>query len=157
MAMNLPTPPTQAPRRTPTGALGSLVTSTVESFFRDAGSSAVPARSGTTPERSAMLPSASTRPGRSAPAEPKRTSFKRLSRKLRGRQAGRADRFELLIREDEFLVAQRLGLRQRAPSDALHQLEDFAAHVIQFGAAQDTTGIHVHVVGHPVVGVGICA
>src|SRR5688572_11008331 len=120
MAMNLPTPPTQAPRRTPPGALGSLAASTAESFFSDAGSSAAPARSGMTPERSAMLPSASTRPGRSAPAEPKRTSFKRLSRNLRGRQAGRTDRFELFVGEDEFLVAQRLGLRQRATRDALH-------------------------------------
>src|SRR5690349_24839178 len=114
MAMNLPTPDTQAPRRTPPGAFGSLLASTAAIFFSDSGERAAPAMSGTTLEMSAMLPSASARPGRSAPAEPKRTSFKVLSRErtLSGRrQAGRADGFELFVGQDEFLVAERLGLR----------------------------------------------
>src|SRR6188768_2254879 len=114
MAMNLPTPLTQAPRRAPPGAFGSLAVSSAAIFFRDSGDSVAPAMSGTRLEMSAMLPSASARPGRSAPAEPKRTSFKVLSRKrtLSGRgQAGRADRFELFVSKNEFLVAECLGLR----------------------------------------------
>src|SRR6188768_1087353 len=109
MAMNLPTPLTQAPRRAPPGAFGSLAVSSAAIFFRDSGDSVAPAMSGTTPEMSAMLPSASARPGRSAPAEPNRTSFKWLSReKASGcRKAGRADRFELFVGKDEFLVAER--------------------------------------------------
>src|SRR3954470_14730670 len=126
MAMNLPTPPTQAPSRAPAGALGSLPASSAASFFSESGDRAAPAKSGVTPERSAMLPSPSTRPGRSAPTEPKRTSFKRLSRNLRGRQTGRADRFELFVGEDEFLVTERLGLGQCAVRDAFHERVDLA-------------------------------
>src|SRR6187397_785996 len=157
MAMNLPTPPTQAPSRAPACALGSLAASRPAIFFNDSGESAEPARSGTMPDRSAMLPSASARPGRSAPTEPKRTSFKSLSRNSCGRQAGRTDRFELFVGQDEFLVAERLGLGQLAARDTLHQREDLATHIIELGAAQDAAGIHVHVVGHAVVGVRIGA
>src|SRR6187551_2504816 len=108
MAMNLPTPPTQAPSRAPAGARGSLASSSNASLFSESVDSAAPPSSGITPDRSEMLPSALTRPGRSAPAAPKRTSFKRDSWKLGRRQAGRADRFELFVGEDEFLVAERL-------------------------------------------------
>src|SRR6187399_919571 len=157
MAMNLPTPPTQAPSRTPAEALGSLAVSSAASFFSESGDRAAPARSGTTPDRSAMLPSASTRPGRPAPTEPKRTSFKTVSRNLRGRQTGRTDRFELFVGQDEFLVAERLGLGQLAAGDAFHQREDLAAYVVEIGATQDAAGVHVHVVGHAIVGVRIGA
>src|SRR4029079_693663 len=135
MAMNLPTPDTQAPSREPALARGSLLASSERSFARDSGDNAVPAPSGITPERSAMPPSASTRPGRSAPAEPKRTSFKRLSPgDLCGRQAGRADRFELFVGEDEFLVAERFGLGNLAARHARDQRVDLAAHVVELGA-----------------------
>src|SRR5688572_32945495 len=99
--MNLPTPATQGPSRVPAGAFGSLAASSDASFRSDSGERAAPERSGTTPDKSPMLPSAPTSPGRSAPAEPKRTSFKVSSRKSGGRQAGRADRFELFVGQDE--------------------------------------------------------
>src|SRR5262245_59594357 len=117
--MNLPTPETQDPNRAPAGALGSLVASSAASFASVDADSESPARSGITPPRSAIEPSANTRPGRSAPAEPKRTSFKSLSRGSGGRQTGRADRFELLVGQDEFLVTERLGLRSLAGRHAL--------------------------------------
>src|SRR4051812_7190680 len=135
MAMNLPTPPTQAPRRAPAGALGSLRVSSEASFFKDSGDSASAARSGMTPDRSAMLPSSLRRPGRSAPAAPTRTSFK--SGLLGGRQAGRTDRFELFVGQDEFLVAERFGFRDLTARQLLHQLVDLAAHVVEPGALQD--------------------
>src|SRR5690242_3351374 len=135
MAMNLPTPPTQGPRRPPVARRGSLLVSSARSFASDSGESAAPATSGITPPRSAMPPSASNRPGRSAPTEPTRTSFKCLSlvsrRASGGRQTGRPDGLELLVRQDEFLVTQRLGLRELASGQALHQLEDLAAHVVE--------------------------
>src|SRR6187455_805312 len=157
MAMNLPTPATHAPSRVPAAARGSLLISSPRSFANDSGESALPTRSGTTPDRSAMPPSASTRPGRSAPTEPKRTSFKTVSRNLRSRQTGRTDWFELFVGEDEFLVAERLGLGQFAACDAFHQREDLAAYVVEIGATQDAAGVHVHVVGHAIVGVWIGA
>src|SRR6185503_1166670 len=155
--MNLPTLPTQAPRRTPAGAFGSLAASSARSFASESGESTAPARSGITPERSAIEPSANTRPGRSAPAAPKRTSFKRSSLVSGGRQAGRADRFELLVGEDEFLVTERFGFRKLAPGELLHQAEDLAADVVEPGALQDAPGVHVHVVRHALVRVRVGA
>src|SRR4051812_19672106 len=106
--MNLPTLPTQAPRRTPVGTRGSCVASSAAILESEAGASAAPATSGITPVRSAMPPSSSTSPGRSTPGSPKRTSFKSVLRKHSGGwQAGRADGLELLVREDEFLVTER--------------------------------------------------
>src|ERR1043165_7233954 len=131
MAMNLPTLPTQAPKRAPAGAFGSLVASSARSFASESDESAGPATPGIPPERSATEPSANTRPGRSAPAAPKRTSFKRRS--LSGRQAGRADRFELLVSQDEFLVAERLGLGELAAGDLLHQPVDLATDIVEPG------------------------
>src|SRR5262245_60391682 len=160
MAMNLPTPATQAPSRAPPGALGSLETSSEPIFFSDSGERAAPARSGTTPEMSAMLPSASARPGRSAPTEPKRTSFKWLSRerRLSGRgQARRADRFELLVSQDEFLVTERLGLRGCAAGDGLHEVEDLAADFVEFGAAHDAACGPGHVGRQSVISIRVGA
>src|SRR4051812_41051487 len=156
MAMNLPTPATQAPSRVPAGTRGSLATSSERSASREPAASAAPETSGITPDRSAMPPSASTRPGRSAPAAPKRTSFKCVSRELcgyrsGGRQAGRADGFELLVGEDEFLVAERLGLRELAACDLLHELEDLAPDLVELRALQDAPGVHVHVIRHACV------
>src|SRR4051794_7364645 len=128
MATNLPTPPTHEPRRVAAGTLGSLPRSRAASFCSVSGDSAAPAISATTPLRSAMLPSGDRAPGRSAPAEPKRTNFMVV---LGRRQTGGSDRFELLVGEDEFLVAQRLGLRQFAVRDLLHQLVDLATDVIE--------------------------
>src|SRR5690349_5841532 len=147
--MNFPTLPTHAPSRTPPGAFGSLVASSARSFAKDSADRAAPATSGITPDKSAMEPSANTRPGRSAPAEPNRTSFKGLLPDERGsgrRQARRSDRFELLVGEDEFLVAERLGLRQLAGRELLHEAVDLATDLVEFGALQDAPGVHVHVV-----------
>src|SRR5262245_22633060 len=158
MAMNLPTPPTQAPRRAFAGAFGSLAASSAASFFSDSGDSAAPATSGITPDTPAMLPSAVTRPGRSAPAAPNRTSFKcMLPWALGRRQARRADRFELFVGEDEFLVAQRFGLRGLTGRDRLHEAVDLAPDVVELGAVQDASGVHIHVVGHAFVGVRVRA
>src|SRR5688572_28982038 len=111
MARNLPTLPTQGPSRSPAGARGSFDTSRAPISRSLAGESMGPDRSETTLDRSAMPPSAVTRPGRSAPAAPKRTSFKILSARLGRREAGRTDGFELFVGQDEFLVPQRLGFR----------------------------------------------
>src|SRR5688500_18902364 len=151
--MNLHTPPTQAPRRAFDGARGSLAASSARSLASESGESAAPARSGIVPVRSAIAPSARTRPGRSAPAEPNRTSFKRVSSRSCGRQAGRSDRFELFVGEDEFLVPERLGLGRVACGQALDEIEDLASNLVEFPAVQDATGIHVHVIGHALVGV----
>src|SRR5688572_19911649 len=150
--MNLPTAPTQGPSRTPAGARGNFVVSRVRSFSSECGESA-PAGSGITPEMSAMLPSASTRPGRSAPAEPKRTNFKTLSSGRR--KAGRTDGFELFVGEDEFLVPERFGLRKLAAGNALHEVEDLATHIVELRAVQDAAGIHVHVVRHAFISIRI--
>src|SRR5690348_14394885 len=157
MAMNLPTPPTQGPRRVPVATRGSLVVSSAATCCSEPGASAAPATSGMTPLRSAMPPSAVTMPGRSAPAEPKRTSFKALSWDSGRRQAGRSDGFELFVGEDEFLVAQRLGFRGFAARDLLHEVVYLAADVVEFSPVQDAAGVHVHVVGHALVGIRIGA
>src|SRR6185295_5312388 len=125
--MNLPTPPTQAPSRAPAGALGSLPASSAASFLSASGDRAAPAKSGTTPDTSAMLPSPRTRPGRSAPTEPKRASFNGVPWRSGGRKTGRTDRFELFVGKDEFLVAECLGLGRFAARDAFHQRVDLAA------------------------------
>src|SRR5687767_4399063 len=163
MAMNLPTPATQGPKRESFGARGSLAASRPRSFASDSGESAAPDTSRMTVDRSEMLPSAFTRPGRSAPAAPKRTSFKCISRNLEffggsgRRQAGRADGFELFVGEDEFLVPERFGLGGLARGDALHEIVDLAADIIESGALQDASRVHVHIVGHALVGVRVCA
>src|SRR5687767_14188145 len=143
--MNLPTLPTQAPSRASFGARGSLARSVLARVFSDSGDSAAPATSGIRPERSAMPPSAVTTPGRSAPAVPKRTSFNRCSSVSGGRQAGGPDRFELFVGEDEFLMAERLGLRELAARELLHQVVDLAANLVEIGAVQDAARVHVHV------------
>src|SRR5262245_13417729 len=120
MAMNFPTPATQGPSRAPAGARGSLVASSARNFSSVVADSEAPARSGITPEMSAMLPSAATMPGRSAPAEPKRTSFKLYSSGRR--KTGRTDGFELFVGEDEFLVPERFRLRHVAGGEALHEI-----------------------------------
>src|SRR5688572_10853893 len=162
MAMNLPTPPTQGPRRWPAGWRGSLARSRPRSLFTASDPSPSPATSPMTLETSAIPPSASNTPGRSAPAEPTRTSFKQLSLffgpcRSRRRQAGRTDRFELFVGEDEFLVAEGFRLGHFARGQALHQAVDFAAHVVELGAAQDAPGVHIHVIGHAVIGVRVVA
>src|SRR3954447_5969997 len=73
--MKLRTPPTGAPRRTPCGAAGSALGSSLRSLSRLAGDSVSPVMSFACAERSRTTPCASTRPGFSAPGAPNRTSF----------------------------------------------------------------------------------
>src|SRR5262245_10628784 len=75
MAMKLPTPATQAPRRGLPLTSGSLSIGALRILARLLGDSPSPARSGTTLERSRMRPLASMIPGFSRPFGPKRTSF----------------------------------------------------------------------------------
>src|SRR6185436_12052973 len=73
--MKLVTAVTGAPRRTPCGAAGSDLGSSLRNLSRLAGESMSPVMSLTCPDRSRTAPCASTRPGFSAPGAPKRTSF----------------------------------------------------------------------------------
>src|SRR6266852_8747374 len=75
MAMKLPMPPTQAPRRGLPRTSGSLSTAVLRILARPFGDSASPAISDTTFERSRMPPLESMIPGFSRPRGPKRTSF----------------------------------------------------------------------------------
>src|SRR6516165_7131195 len=75
MAMKLPTPPTQAPRRGLPRTSGSLSTAVLRILAMPLGDSASAAISGTTFERSRMPPLESMIPGFSRPRGPKRTSF----------------------------------------------------------------------------------
>src|SRR5262249_15620807 len=75
MAMKLPMPPTQAPRRGLPRTSGSLSTAALRILARPLGDSASAAISGTTFERSRMPPLESMIPGFSRPRGPKRTSF----------------------------------------------------------------------------------
>src|SRR6266699_5464610 len=75
MAMRLPTPPTQGPRRGLLRTSGSLSIAALRILASPLGESASPAISGTTFERSRMRPFESRIPGFSRPLGPKRTSF----------------------------------------------------------------------------------
>src|SRR6185503_5365273 len=75
MAIRLPTPPTQGPRRGLPRTSGSFSIAALRIFARPLGDSVSPAISGTTLERSRIPPLESTIPGFSRPCGPKRTSF----------------------------------------------------------------------------------
>src|SRR3954465_2376747 len=68
-------PPTQGPSRVPDFTAGSLEMSAFLIFARPRGESVSPAMSGTTFDRSRILPFLSMMPGFSRPGAPKRTSF----------------------------------------------------------------------------------
>src|ERR1041385_7337508 len=68
-------PPTQGPSRVPAFTSGSLEMSLFLILARPLGESVSPAMSGTTFDRSRILPFLSTMPGFSRPGAPKRTSF----------------------------------------------------------------------------------
>src|SRR5215471_668223 len=90
MAMKLPALPTQGPMRVPAGTTGRLAIAVFRIVANPAGERVSPAMSGTTPERSRILPSASTMPGFSRPAGPKRTSFIGVSLDVTGFHRGSA-------------------------------------------------------------------
>src|SRR6218665_222189 len=79
MQTNLPTWPTQAPRRRPCGATpGTSCSESASSRAmraRPAGVTVSPAKSGTTADRSRTRPCASSKPGFSMPLGPERRSF----------------------------------------------------------------------------------
>src|SRR4051812_31335325 len=77
-AMNLPTLATGGPRRGLPSTTGSALRARAASSFRLAGDSLSPSISSILPERSRILPSASSPPGRSWPDGPWRSSFMSL-------------------------------------------------------------------------------
>ena len=76
----------------------------------------------------------------------------------RDRQTGRADRLEGLVREDEFLVPEGLGLGLLTARHRQDKIENLAAHLVERCASlEDRAGVHVHVLLHPAVRLGVGA
>ena len=74
-----------------------------------------------------------------------------------GRQAGPIGSNDL-VGQDELLVPQFLGFRAPALAEADHHVADLAANLVERGLAfHDPSRIHVHVVGHAPIRLGIGA